>query len=156
MTRFFYSVFFLFNRVTDEVFNFLLVWYYCTLTIRESILISNGSRYTATCKNHGKHEMSLKENQATKRDWTWNQSPAIPRCWWPLLPCVGWKCHSIPCAWVGTSALFPFFGSFFAYKAGLQCWNPCFLSNCPVFFCSGSKAGGCLITTFPRSCLEWC
>ncbi|XP_070372076.1 transmembrane protein 120B isoform X3 [Equus asinus] len=30
-------------RVTDEVFNFLLVWYYCTLTIRESILISNGS-----------------------------------------------------------------------------------------------------------------
>ncbi|KAG8514961.1 Transmembrane protein 120B [Galemys pyrenaicus] len=32
-------------RVTDEVFNFLLVWYYCTLTIRESILISNGSRY---------------------------------------------------------------------------------------------------------------
>lgn len=34
-----------FQRVTDEVFNFLLVWYYCTLTIRESILISNGSRY---------------------------------------------------------------------------------------------------------------
>ncbi|XP_053557724.1 transmembrane protein 120B [Bombina bombina] len=31
-------------RVTDEVFNFLLVWYFCTLTIRESILISNGSR----------------------------------------------------------------------------------------------------------------
>ncbi|XP_037000233.2 transmembrane protein 120B isoform X2 [Artibeus jamaicensis] len=36
--------FVLFYRVTDEVFNFLLVWYYCTLTIRESILISNGSR----------------------------------------------------------------------------------------------------------------
>lgn len=35
---------FLHARVTDEVFNFLLVWYYCTLTIRESILISNGSR----------------------------------------------------------------------------------------------------------------
>lgn len=35
---------FLLLRVTDEVFNFLLVWYYCTLTIRESILISNGSR----------------------------------------------------------------------------------------------------------------
>lgn len=35
---------FLSPRVTDEVFNFLLVWYYCTLTIRESILISNGSR----------------------------------------------------------------------------------------------------------------
>ncbi|XP_012697541.1 transmembrane protein 120B [Clupea harengus] len=36
---------FFFNyRVTDEIFNFLLVWYYCTLTIRESVLISNGSR----------------------------------------------------------------------------------------------------------------
>lgn len=34
----------LYTRVTDEIFNFLLVWYYCTLTIRESILISNGSR----------------------------------------------------------------------------------------------------------------
>ncbi|XP_024427465.1 ion channel TACAN isoform X2 [Desmodus rotundus] len=32
------------SRVTDSVFNFLLVWYYCTLTIRESILINNGSR----------------------------------------------------------------------------------------------------------------
>ncbi|KAE8624860.1 hypothetical protein XENTR_v10006069 [Xenopus tropicalis] len=32
------------SRVTDAVFNFLLVWYYCTLTIRESILINNGSR----------------------------------------------------------------------------------------------------------------
>lgn len=31
--------------VTDEIFNFLLVWYYCTLTIRESILMSNGSRW---------------------------------------------------------------------------------------------------------------
>uniref|UniRef100_A0A803T699 Transmembrane protein 120A n=1 Tax=Anolis carolinensis TaxID=28377 RepID=A0A803T699_ANOCA len=31
------------SRVTDAVFNFLLVWYYCTLTIRESILINNGS-----------------------------------------------------------------------------------------------------------------
>uniref|UniRef100_S4RU81 Transmembrane protein 120Aa n=1 Tax=Petromyzon marinus TaxID=7757 RepID=S4RU81_PETMA len=30
--------------VTDEILNFLLVWYYCTLTIRESVLISNGSR----------------------------------------------------------------------------------------------------------------
>ncbi|XP_043924541.1 transmembrane protein 120B isoform X1 [Protopterus annectens] len=37
-------MFFLNYRVTDEIFNFLLVWYYCTLTIRESILISNGSR----------------------------------------------------------------------------------------------------------------
>uniref|UniRef100_A0A8C3NQS5 Transmembrane protein 120A n=1 Tax=Cyanoderma ruficeps TaxID=181631 RepID=A0A8C3NQS5_9PASS len=32
------------SRVTDAVFNFLLVWYYCTLTIRESILINNGSK----------------------------------------------------------------------------------------------------------------
>ncbi|XP_031751788.1 transmembrane protein 120A isoform X2 [Xenopus tropicalis] len=32
------------SKVTDAVFNFLLVWYYCTLTIRESILINNGSR----------------------------------------------------------------------------------------------------------------
>uniref|UniRef100_A0A8C5EIF5 Transmembrane protein 120A-like n=1 Tax=Gouania willdenowi TaxID=441366 RepID=A0A8C5EIF5_GOUWI len=31
-------------RTLDALFNFLLVWYYCTLTIRESILISNGSR----------------------------------------------------------------------------------------------------------------
>ncbi|XP_061596365.1 ion channel TACAN-like [Cololabis saira] len=36
---------FLFSyRVLDALFNFLLVWYYCTLTIRESVLISNGSR----------------------------------------------------------------------------------------------------------------
>nr|XP_006641015.2 PREDICTED: transmembrane protein 120A isoform X1 [Lepisosteus oculatus] len=32
------------NRAVDSLFNFLLVWYYCTLTIRESILINNGSR----------------------------------------------------------------------------------------------------------------
>lgn len=31
-------------RVLDAIFNFLLVWYYCTLTIRESILIVNGSQ----------------------------------------------------------------------------------------------------------------
>ncbi|CAH8529024.1 unnamed protein product [Dicrocoelium dendriticum] len=30
--------------VLDTVFHFLLVWYYCTLTIRERILIANGSR----------------------------------------------------------------------------------------------------------------
>ena len=36
---------FVFNyRVTDAVFQFLLVWYYCTLTIREHILRVNGSR----------------------------------------------------------------------------------------------------------------
>ena len=32
------------NRVTDAAFQFLLVWYYCTLTIREHILKVNGSR----------------------------------------------------------------------------------------------------------------
>ncbi|CAL8085806.1 unnamed protein product [Calicophoron daubneyi] len=32
------------NRIMDAVFHFLLVWYYCTLTIRERILIANGSR----------------------------------------------------------------------------------------------------------------
>uniref|UniRef100_A0A915JIT1 Transmembrane protein 120B n=1 Tax=Romanomermis culicivorax TaxID=13658 RepID=A0A915JIT1_ROMCU len=31
-------------RVLDAAFHFLLVWYYCTLTIRESILRCNGSR----------------------------------------------------------------------------------------------------------------
>jgi hypothetical protein len=30
-------------RAFDALFHFLLVWYYCTLTIRESILIANGS-----------------------------------------------------------------------------------------------------------------
>ncbi|GIY40162.1 ion channel TACAN [Caerostris extrusa] len=31
-------------RVLDALLHFLLVWYYCTLTIRESILVVNGSR----------------------------------------------------------------------------------------------------------------
>nr|XP_048303269.1 transmembrane protein 120B isoform X2 [Myodes glareolus] len=39
-------------RVTDEIFNFLLVWYYCTLTIRESVLISNGSRIKGWWVSH--------------------------------------------------------------------------------------------------------
>uniref|UniRef100_A0A8C2A927 Transmembrane protein 120B-like n=2 Tax=Cyprinus carpio TaxID=7962 RepID=A0A8C2A927_CYPCA len=44
---------FLFNyRVIDEIFNFLLVWYYCTLTIRESILMSNGSRIKGWWVSH--------------------------------------------------------------------------------------------------------
>jgi len=37
--------FLVFHRVFDALFSFLLLWYYCTLTVRESILISNGSRY---------------------------------------------------------------------------------------------------------------
>ncbi|VDP96199.1 unnamed protein product, partial [Trichobilharzia regenti] len=32
------------NLIVDTLFHFLLVWYYCTLTIRERILIANGSR----------------------------------------------------------------------------------------------------------------
>ncbi|XP_063061506.1 transmembrane protein 120A-like [Engraulis encrasicolus] len=36
--------FFFSYRFVDAVLNFLLVWFYCTLTIRESVLIRNGSR----------------------------------------------------------------------------------------------------------------
>uniref|UniRef100_H2Y4A6 Transmembrane protein 120A n=1 Tax=Ciona savignyi TaxID=51511 RepID=H2Y4A6_CIOSA len=36
--------FFISHRVFDAMFSFLLLWYYCTLTVRESILIVNGSR----------------------------------------------------------------------------------------------------------------
>jgi hypothetical protein len=32
------------NKALDALFHFLLVWYYCTLTIRESILVVNGSK----------------------------------------------------------------------------------------------------------------
>jgi hypothetical protein len=32
------------NRALDAFFHFLLVWYYCTLTIRESVLVVNGSK----------------------------------------------------------------------------------------------------------------
>uniref|UniRef100_A0A183B3X7 Ion_trans domain-containing protein n=1 Tax=Echinostoma caproni TaxID=27848 RepID=A0A183B3X7_9TREM len=32
------------SLIVDAAFHFLLVWYYCTLTIRERILIANGSR----------------------------------------------------------------------------------------------------------------
>ncbi|KAK2161872.1 hypothetical protein LSH36_108g03061 [Paralvinella palmiformis] len=39
-------------RVTDAVFQFLLVWYYCTLTIREHILIVNGSRIKGWWLSH--------------------------------------------------------------------------------------------------------
>uniref|UniRef100_A0A8C9T4X7 Transmembrane protein 120B n=1 Tax=Scleropages formosus TaxID=113540 RepID=A0A8C9T4X7_SCLFO len=39
-------------RVIDEIFNFLLVWYYCTLTIRESILVTNGSRIKGWWVSH--------------------------------------------------------------------------------------------------------
>ncbi|TPP57049.1 hypothetical protein FGIG_06141 [Fasciola gigantica] len=39
-----YFTFALCFRIVDALFHFLLVWYYCTLTIRERILIANGSR----------------------------------------------------------------------------------------------------------------
>eukprot|EP00074_Homo_sapiens_P106160 XP_024302721.1 transmembrane protein 120A isoform X1 [Homo sapiens] len=44
------------SRVTDAAFNFLLVWYYCTLTIRESILINNGSRWAGRALREGSME----------------------------------------------------------------------------------------------------
>ncbi|KAK9520720.1 hypothetical protein VZT92_020591 [Zoarces viviparus] len=40
----FICYFFVSYRFLDAILNFLLVWYYCTLMIRESILIANGSR----------------------------------------------------------------------------------------------------------------
>jgi len=40
------------SRVMDLLFMFLLVWYYCTLTIRESILKVNGSRIKGWWRAH--------------------------------------------------------------------------------------------------------
>jgi len=40
------------HRVLDLVFMFLIVWYYCTLTIRESILKVNGSRIRGWWRAH--------------------------------------------------------------------------------------------------------
>lgn len=39
-------------RWVDAVLHFLLVWYYCTLTIRESILVVNGSRIKGWWMTH--------------------------------------------------------------------------------------------------------
>ncbi|XP_064619571.1 ion channel TACAN-like isoform X2 [Lineus longissimus] len=39
-------------RMIDAAFHFLLVWYYCTMTIRESILIVNGSRIKGWWLSH--------------------------------------------------------------------------------------------------------
>ncbi|CAF4366540.1 unnamed protein product, partial [Rotaria sp. Silwood2] len=39
-------------RAFDALFHFLLVWYYCTLTIRESILIVNGSHINPWWRAH--------------------------------------------------------------------------------------------------------
>lgn len=41
-----------FYRVTASILHFLQVWYYCTLTIRESILVINGSRIKGWWRAH--------------------------------------------------------------------------------------------------------
>lgn len=43
---------FFFHRALELAFIFLLVWYYCTLTIRESILKVNGSRIKGWWRLH--------------------------------------------------------------------------------------------------------
>ena len=48
----FLLLFFKTYRLFDALFNFLLVWYYCTLTIRESILVVNGSRIKGWWQAH--------------------------------------------------------------------------------------------------------
>lgn len=48
----FFHSFFYFCRVLELSFIFLLVWYYCTLTIRESILKVNGSRIKGWWRAH--------------------------------------------------------------------------------------------------------
>ena len=40
------------SRLYDIVFSFLLVWFYCTLTIRESILMMNGSKIDSWWRIH--------------------------------------------------------------------------------------------------------
>merc|ERR1719394_1056415 len=44
--------YFLNFRILDLIIMFLIVWYYCTLTIRESILIVNGSRIKGWWRAH--------------------------------------------------------------------------------------------------------
>jgi len=51
----FYSLFLLIFRqfrVLDVILNFFLVWFYCTLTIRESILVINGSKIIGWWRIH--------------------------------------------------------------------------------------------------------
>ncbi|GFR27571.1 transmembrane protein 120A [Trichonephila clavata] len=40
------------DQTLDAILHFLLVWYYCTLTIRESILVVNGSRIKGWWRLH--------------------------------------------------------------------------------------------------------
>eukprot|EP01136_Pigoraptor_vietnamica_P020799 Opistho-1_new@70190 len=44
-------------RLMDAVFNVLLVWYYCTITLREHILLANGSRIRGWWLTH--HYLSI-------------------------------------------------------------------------------------------------
>ena len=44
---------FLNYRALDSLYMFLIVWYYCTLTIRESILKVNGSRIKVIYQTNG-------------------------------------------------------------------------------------------------------
>jgi hypothetical protein len=46
-------------RVLDSIYMFLIVWYYCTLTIRESILKVNGSRIKVVIGFNNKKLFSL-------------------------------------------------------------------------------------------------
>ncbi|CAF0716651.1 unnamed protein product [Adineta steineri] len=58
-------------RAFDALFHFLLVWYYCTLTIRESILIVNGSNINPWWRAH--HFIAT---VATGILLTWPESPS--------------------------------------------------------------------------------
>ena len=40
------------HRLTDALHYFLILWFYCTLTIRESILVANGSRIRGWWVSH--------------------------------------------------------------------------------------------------------
>ncbi|ELW56433.1 Transmembrane protein 120A [Tupaia chinensis] len=60
------------SRVTDAAFNFLLVWYYCTLTIRESILINNGSRPDGPMYQKFRNQfLSFSMYQKGFQSWMW-------------------------------------------------------------------------------------
>ena len=68
-------------RVTDAAFNFLLVWYYCTLTIRESILINNGSRWVRVGPSPGL--------EGAERPWSCPGKWGAGGCHGPLRSRVG-------------------------------------------------------------------
>eukprot|EP01137_Pigoraptor_chileana_P025715 Opistho-2@95576 len=53
----FLNLFVLHYRLMDAVFNVLLVWHYCTITLREHILLANGSRIRGWWLTH--HYLSI-------------------------------------------------------------------------------------------------